>query len=406
MRDRINVTFRSLGSKNFRLFLFGQGVSVIGTWMQRVALNWLIYKLTSSAILLGLVNFASYIPLLIVAPLAGVWLDRVSKLKVIIVTQTLAMLQALFLAFLVLSGKIEIWHIILLSFVLGIVNAFDVPGRQSFYINLVDKKEDLPNAVALNSAAFHLSRFIGPSLAGIIIASWSEGICFLVNGLSYVAVIWALFRIKTNEVIKDNILEKNLFGELGEGFRYLSSKPLIKNILTLVALISLFGWSYTVLLPIFAKDILHGDALTFGLLNSATAVGAIIGAFYAASRKNLEGLIRISIFFTIIFGVSVILFSFSNILWFSIITIAGAGLGAMLHNTSANSFIQSAVSEEKRGRVLGIYAFAHQGLIPLGSLYLGWAASSFGAPVSMLTAGLFCLLAVMVLGPKIIAQDR
>lgn len=402
MRERLNTTFRALRSRNFRLFLFGQGISVIGTWMQRVALSWLVYKLTSSALLLGVVNFASYIPLLIISPIAGVWIDRYPKIKIVIATQILSMIQALLLAFLVLSGRIEIWHVIVLSLFLGVINAFDVPGRQSSYINLIDNKEDLPNAIALNSVAFHLSRFIGPSVAGIIIAAFSEGICFLVNGLSYIPVIISLFMIRAVDDTKRGE-EKHALEELKDGFKYISSKPALKNILLLVGAISFFGWSYTVLFPIFAKDILGGDALTFGFLNSATAVGAVIGAFYAASRKNLFGLERRSVFYAAVFGVALILFSFSKMFWFSIFFVALSGLGAMLHNTSANSYVQSVASGERRGRVMSFYALSHQGLIPIGSILLGWAASSYGAPTAMMAAGIFCIISVLFLSPRIVA---
>ena len=375
----------------------------MGTWMQRVALSWLVYELTNSAFLLGLVNFASYIPLLVVSPIAGVWIDRYPKIKIVIATQILSMIQALVLAFLVLSGRIEIWHVIVLSLFLGVINAFDVPGRQSSYINLIDNKEDLPNAIALNSVAFHLSRFIGPSIAGIIIAAFSEGISFLVNGFSYIPVIISLFMIRVDEEPKKGE-EKHASEELKDGFRYISARPGLKNILLLVGAISLFGWSYTILFPIFAKDILGGDALTFGFLNSAAAIGAIVGAFYAASRKDLFGLERRAVFFASIFGVALVLFSFSKMIWFSIFFVALSGLGAMLHNTSANSYVQSVVSGERRGRVMSFYALAHQGLIPIGSLLLGWAASSYGAPAAMIAAGIFCILSVLLLGPRIVAS--
>src|SRR3989344_2604929 len=260
MREYFNLTFRALRSRNFRLFLFGQGISVIGTWMQRVALYWLVYKLTGSAFWLGMVGFAGHIPLLVLAPIAGVLIDRYSKIRIVIVTQALAMAQALLLAYLVLSGQIQVWHIIALSLALGAVNAFDVPGRQSFYINLIDKKEDLPNAIALNSVVFHLSRFLGPSAAGIIIATLGEGICFLINGLSYIAVIVSLFRIRVPKEIKPEKATR-MIQELKDGFRYVASSTPLKNILLLVAAVSLFGWSYSIMLPVFAKDILGGGAV-------------------------------------------------------------------------------------------------------------------------------------------------
>jgi MFS family permease len=371
--------------------------------MQRIALPWLIYEMTGSPFLLGIVGFANYIPTVLLAPIAGVMIDRYSKLKIIKLMQFLEMIQALMLAFLVLAGLAQVWHIVLLSLFAGAIKAFEIPGRQSFYIQLIDNKEDLPNAIALNSIVFHLSRFLGPSLAGFIIAVSSAGICFLINGLSYIAVIISLFAIRINDE-KISQEKKTIAQEIKEGVNYISSNPVLKNILILVGAISLFGWSYTILLPIFAKDVLGGGPLTFGFLNSATAVGAIIGAFYAASRRDLSGLKNRAVLFTFIFGVAIILFSFSNLLWFSLLFIGFAGLGAMLHNTSANSFVQTAVDDNHRGKVMSFYAFAHQGLMPVGSLILGWSASQYTAPIAMMTAGIFCLLSALFLGPRILAS--
>ena len=400
MKERVELTFRALRSRNFRLFLFGQGISNMGSWMQRIALPWLVYEMTGSAGLLGIVGFSSYIPTVLLAPIAGVLIDRYSKLKIIKAAQFLEMLQALLLAFLVISGVAEIWHIIALSLFSGAIKAFEIPGRQSFYIKLMDNKDDLPNAIALNSIVFHLSRFVGPSLAGFIIAASSSGICFLINGLSFIAVIISLYLIKVPEE-ETQKGTTTIREEIKEGINYVSSVPTLKNILVLVAAISLFGWSYTILLPVFAKDVLGGGPLTFGFLNSATAVGAVIGAFYAASRRDLSGLKKRTVFFAVIFGLAMILFSFSKELWLSLLFIGFVGLGAMLHNTSANSYIQTVVDDRQRGRVMSFYAFAHQGLMPVGSLILGWAASEYGAPIAMTTAGVFCLLTAAFLGPRI-----
>ena len=403
MRERIDTTFRALRSRNFRLFLFGQGISNMGTWMQRIALPWLVYEMTGSAFLLGIVGFSGHIPTVLLAPIAGVLIDRYSKLKIIISAQFLEMFQALLLAFLVLTGFVEIWHIIALSLFSGAIKAFENPGRQSFYIKLMDNKDDLPNAIALNSAVFHLSRFVGPSLAGFIIAVSSAGICFLINGLSFIPVIISMFRIRiTEEELPKET--KSIIEEMKEGFDYVASMPDLKNIMMLIAAVSLFGWSYTILLPIFAKDVLGGGPLTFGLLTSATAIGALVGAFYAASRKDLSGLKKRSVVFIVVSGLAIIIFSLSNFLWFSLLAISFAGLGAMLHNTSANSYVQTLVSDRQRGRVMSLYTLAHQGFMPIGSLILGWAAASYGAPSAMFVAGVFCVLSATLFGRKLLKE--
>ena len=402
MRERIDTTFRALRSRNFRLFLFGQGISLIGTWMQRVALHWLVYEITGSALMLGVVGFASHIPLL-AAPLAGVILDRYSKNRVIIVTQILAMAQAFLLAYLVLSGQIEVWHIIVLSLVLGAINAFDVPGRQSFYVQLIDKKEDLQNAIALNSIIFHASQFIGPSIAGILIATYSEGVAFLINGLSYIPVIISLLLISVKfEAVSDKT--GTFLSELKEGFKYISSSPPLKNILFLVAAISIMGWSYNILFPIFAKDVLGGDAKVFGFLTAASSIGAILSAFYAASRKNLDGANKRAVFFAGVFGAALIIFAVSKNLWLSIIAAGVVGLGSMLHNTSAISFYQNLLSEDKRGRSMSFYVLAHRGLMPVGSLLLGFMASSIGAPAALVIGGSFCVLVALFFAPRIFSS--
>lgn len=399
MKERIKLTFRALKYRNYRLFLFGQGFSVIGTWMQKVALGWLIYKLTGSALLLGVVGFTSNIPI-IFTPLAGVIIDRYSKMRILLITQTLAMLQATVLAALVLFGQIQVWQIISLSLLLGVINAFDVPGRQSLYIQLVNKKEDLPNAIAINSAVFHSSRFIGPSLAGIIIASYGEGICFLVNAISYLAVLASLIRMDVKEVRVESETSKSFAQELKEGFQYVASRPPLRSILMLVGAVSIFGWSYNILLPVFAKDIFGGDATTFGFLTSAVAVGSIIGALFAASRKHLDGIGMRSVIFTGVFGLALILFALSKYFWLSIFFLALAGLGTMLHNTSANSFFQSKIDGEKRGRAMSFYALAHQGLMPLGNLFLGVMASAWGAEAAFMVSGLFCIITAVFFGIK------
>lgn len=403
MIEKIRITFRSLSYRNFRLFLFGQGISVMGTWMQRVALPWLIYSLTGSAALLGVVSFLSYIPLLLFSPLAGVWVDRYDRMKILKITQFLAMAQALVLSFIVFWDVAEVWHILVLSFMLGTVNAFDVPGRQSFYIKLIDKKDDLANAIALNSIVFHISRFIGPSLAGIVIAVWGEAMCFFINALSYIAVLASLFAMRMEkEIISESAT--SFMEELREGFRYVSADPRLKNILLFIASISVFGWSYNVLLPVFAKDILGGGAVVFGLLTSSVSAGAIIGAVFVASRPDMQGMKKRSVIFAGIFGLALAAFAFSKDLYVSIFMLAIIGFAALLHHTSANSYFQAAVLDDKRGRALSFYALAHQGFMPLGGLYLGLMAERYGAPSALAAGGLFSLAVAIYFFPRLITK--
>ncbi|MBI2024161.1 MFS transporter [Candidatus Giovannonibacteria bacterium] len=400
MRERINTTFRALRSRNFRLFFFGQGISLIGTWMQRIAMSWLIYRLTGSAFLLGVAGFSSHIPIFLISPFAGVLIDRFSRRRILFLSQTLAMLQAFVLAFLVLSGSVQVWHVIALGIVLGISSAFDIPGRQSFYSQLVSKKEDIQNAIALNSTLFHLARFIGPTLAGFVIAFFGEGICFLLNGVSFVAMLVALIMMKI-EKINNSISGKKISEEFKEGFSYVFKSAPIKKILLIVALVSLFGAPYVVLLPIFAKDILGGGPVTLGLLTSFASIGALFSAFYIASIKTNEGTDKRLVIFGLIFSFSLIAFAFSKILGLSLFLISFVGAGMMANNVSANSLIQNLISEDKRGRVMSLYTFSHQGVMPFGELLFGILAGGIGAGPALAMGGVLSALSVFIFGRKI-----
>jgi MFS family permease len=382
---------RALAHRNFRLFFGGQSVSLIGTWMQRVALSWLVYRLTHSAFLLGLVGFSSQIPVFLLAPFAGVLADRWNRRRILILTQTLAMVQAFVLSFLVLTGMVQIWQIIALSLFLGMINSFDMPTRQSFVVEMIGGKKDLGNAIALNSSMVNGARLLGPMMAGILIAAVGEGTCFLINAFSYLAVIVSLLsmRIERKEVKRK---ASNVWHGLREGFRYASGFEPIWAILRMLALISLMGMPYVVLMPIFAKDILQGGPDAFGFLMGSTGVGALGGALFLASRKSVLGLGRMIPIAASIFGCGLIAFSFSNVLWISMLLMLAAGFGQMVQMASSNTLLQTIVEDDKRGRVMSFYAMSLMGLTPIGSLFAGFLASKIGAPWTVCVGGTTCAL--------------
>ena len=388
---RLQLVLRALRARNYRLFFFGQTVSLIGTWMQTIAMSWLVYRLSNSAFLLGLVGFAGDLPSFILMPIAGVWADRLDRRKVVIATQTLAMVQALILAGLVLSHTVQIWHIISLAIFLGFINAFDMPTRQAFVIEMVERKDDLQNAIALNSSIFNAARLLGPSIAGILIAAVGEGYCFLINGLSFLAVIAALLamRIKTHPH-RANI--RDTFAELKEGFLYVYRFIPIRSILILVALVSLMGMNYAVLMPIMAKDILKGGPHTLGFLMGATGLGALVAAVFLASRRTVLGLGRIIPMACALFSVCIIALSFSRSFTLSLFIMLLAGFGVMTQIASSNTLIQTMVEDDKRGRVMGMYAMSVRGISPFGALLAGSLAAKIGAPYTLAIGGACCLL--------------
>jgi len=393
--DFVKQTLRALRYRNYRLFFSGQSLSLIGTWMQQVALGWLVYRLTDSAFLLGLVGFASQIPTFILASVAGVLADRYNKHKIIIATQTLAMIQAFILAFLTLSSIIQIWQILLLSLFSGLINAFDMPTRQSFVIEMVDDRNDLPNAIALNSSMFNAARLIGPTIAGILITAIGEGFCFLVNALSYLTVIAALLMMKMEPTVIVQKKEKVLEG-LKEGIKYAYNFKPIRALLLLIGLVSLTGMPYTVLMPVFARDILHGDAHTLGFLFGAVGSGALIGAIYLASRKSVLGLGRWIAIATSVFSLGLLFFSFSREIYLSIGLMLFTGFGMMMQMASTNTLLQTLVDDDKRGRVMSLYVMAFMGTAPFGSFMAGALASTIGAPYTVLSSGIICLTGAFV----------
>jgi MFS family permease len=387
---KIKNAFRALSHRNYRLFFIGQGLSVVGTWMQNIALAWLVYRLTNSVFLLGLVGFSSQIMIFIFSPFAGVIADRFNRHRLIILTQTLALLQAVVLTLLVYANLINVWEIIVLSVFLGFIMSFDAPLRQSFLVEMIDDRKDLGNAIALNSTLFNGARLVGPAIAGVAIASLGEGFCFLLNSISYLAVIFSLLMMKLKHVPKPQ-KESQVLHEMKEGFAYAYRFPPIRYVILLLGSISLIGMPYAVLMPVFARDILHGGPQTLGLLVGMAGVGALFGAGYLASRKNVIGLTRIIPVAASIFSLGLIIFSFSTVLWFSLVTVTLLGFGMMLHMASSNTLLQTVVDEDKRGRVMSLYTMAFLGLTPFGSLLTGSLASRIGVQLTLALCGLLCL---------------
>jgi MFS family permease len=393
-------TFRSLKYHNFRLFFGGQSISLIGTWMQRIAMPWLVYDISHSVILLGVVGFAGQIPTFLLASFGGVITDRWNRYHILIVTQILAMIQALLLALLFYTGVLQVSYILLLSVFLGCINAFDTPARQSFLIEMVENKEDLPNAIALNSTMANGARLLGPSIAGVLIALIGEGACFLINGLSYIVVIISLMNMKIVPR-KINPVKKDIFREMKEGYNYTFGFPPLKYVILLLALISLWGMPYTVLMPVFAKEIFHGGPHVFGFLMGAAGMGALLGAIYLASRKTVLGLEKLIPFSAALFGAGLIAFSLSRFLWLSLILVAIVGLGMMLQMASSNTIIQTVAEDNMRGRVMSFYTMAFFGMAPFGSLLAGSMAKVFGAPMTLSIGGIVCIVAAIYFAFKL-----
>jgi MFS family permease len=393
VHEQLRYSFRALRHRNFRLFLSGQFVSLVGTWMQSVALGWLLYRLTHSPLLLGLAGFLTQIPSLFFSPLAGVWADRWNRHRMVIGTQVLSMVQALGLAALVLSGHEAILPILFLNFLLGIANAIDVPARQSFVIEMVAGGDDLPNAIALNSSVFNLARLVGPGLAGPLVALLGEGNVFLLNGISYLAVIGALLAIRVPERPHTAESGAEVWAHLREGFQYVKGFAAIRSILLLLAMVSLLGTPATVLLPVFAGDVLGGDAHTYGLLVGSIGVGALVGAFYMASRRSVLGLGRLIVVAVSTFGCSLIALSLCRSRWLAVPVLAAAGFGMMVHMASSNTMLQTLVAPGKRGRVMSFFTVSFMGVAPFGSLLLGASASRIGAPWTVALGGTVCLAA-------------
>jgi MFS family permease len=386
----LRAAIRALRHRNFRLFFAGQSISLIGTWMTRIATAWLVYRLTGSAWLLGIVGFAGQIPTFLLAPIAGVWVDRLNRRSVLVVTQALAMVQSFALAALTLSHRITIREIVFLSALQGLINAFDMPGRQAFMVEMVEGREDLANAIALNSSMVNMARLIGPSLAGLIIAGFGEGYCFLIDGLSYLAVIASLLMMHV-QVRNLPAMESPMLERLREGWEYVSGFAPVRTILLLFALISLMGMPFTVLMPIFAAGVLHGGAHTLGFLMGALGAGALAGAVVLAMRVSVLGLGRLIAVSSAIFGAGLVAFAFSHFEWLSLLLMVVTGYGMMQQMAASNTIIQTVVPEDKRGRVMSYYTMAFVGMAPFGSLLAGALAHAVGAPLTLAITGGCCV---------------
>jgi MFS family permease len=383
--------FRALRYRNYRLFFGGQTISLIGTWITRVATSWLVYRLTGSVLLLGLVGFAGQIPTLVLAPFAGVLVDRWNRHRILVVTQVLSMLQSFALAGLSFAGIITVRDVLLLQAAQGIINAFDTPARQSFVVEMVENRADLPNAIALNSSMVNLSRVIGPSIGGVIIAAVGEAWCFALDGLSYIAVIGSLLTMRVMHRVRAPVTTK-VSHELVDGFRYVTRSPPIRSALLLLALVSTMGMPYTVLMPAVASRVLHGDSDTLGFLMTASGGGALAGAFYLASRRTVVGLGRVIAIAAGTFGVGLVLFSLSRSLVLSLVILPVVGGGMMVTMASTNTVLQTIVEERLRGRVMSFYAMAFLGTAPIGSLLAGVMADHVGPTNTIFIGGVACIL--------------
>ena len=388
-RVGVRTTLRALRHRNFQLFFGGQLISLIGTWMQNIAQDWLVYRLTGSSLLLGTVAFASQIPIFLLAPVSGIVADRWNRHRIVIATQSASMLLALTLATLTLSGRIRIWEIMVIASLLGVVNAFDIPARQAFLIDMVGR-DDLLNAIALNSSMFNSARIIGPAIAGILVASVGEGWCFFANGISYIAVITGLLLMRLTrkgELQKKGSALENMI----EGFRFARHTAPVRALLLLIGVVSLAAMPYTVLMPIFAGRILHGGARQLGMLMGATGVGALFGALTLASKADVKGLGKWVWMAATGFGTSLILFTLSRRLWLSMALLVPTGFGMMVQMGATNTLLQVMVPDRLRGRVMSLYSMMFIGMGPIGALIGGAIAARIGAPWTVAVGGVTCL---------------
>ena len=382
---------RALRHRNYRLFFAGQSLSLVGTWITRIATSWLIYRLTGSALLLGVVGFCGQIPTLFLAPVAGVFVDRWDRHRVLVVTQILSMLQSLALAVLALAGVITVVEVLVLQVFQGVINAFDTPARQAFVVAMIEDRADLPNAIALNSLMVNASRILGPSIGGVLIAAVGEGWCFLVDAISYLAVIASLIAMRVPRS-PPRTAETRVMEELRAGFHYVTRFAPIRTVLVMLALVSTMGMPYTVLMPAVVAKFLHGGPHTLGLLMTASGAGALGGAFYLASRPTVVGLGRVIAIASAVFGAGLVAFGLSRSLWLSLLILPLIGAGFMVSLAATNTIIQTITEEHLRGRVMAFYTMAFLGTAPLGSLLAGVLADRIGESMTIVLGGVACVL--------------
>jgi MFS family permease len=404
--SRFRTTVRALRHQNYRLFFSGQLVSLIGTWMQTVAQSWLVYRLQGSSLGLGLVAFAGQIPVFVLGPIAGIVADRVPRQRVIIATQVGSMLIAFLLAALTLTHAIQIWHIYVLASLLGALNAFDIPSRQAFVSELV-AREDLSNAIALNSSMFNGARMIGPAIAGLVVAGVGEGWCFVANGLSYFAVLYGLLRMRLPA--RQRIIAGSAWTHMAEGFRFVATTPPLRALILLLGFVSLMGMPYSVLMPAFAGHVLGAGSSGLGILMTASGVGALLGALMLASREGLAGLGRWIALASACFGVTLCVFSLSRSFWLSVAILVPVGLSMMIQMASSNTLVQALTPDRLRGRVMSIYSMVFMGMAPLGAICAGFIADRFGAPRAVAMGGALCVIASAIFAvrlPKLREEAR
>jgi len=396
-------TFRAFSSRNYRLYFSGQSVSLVGTWMQRTAVYWVVYAQTHSAFMLGVAVFAAQFPSFLFSPLGGVISDRYNRYRVLLITQAASLIQATLLTILVMFTHYTVGEILVFSVLLGMINAFDVPARQSMVNEMVDNKEDLSNAIALNSSMVNLARLVGPAISGIVLEKFGAGTCFLINALSFITVIVSLLFMRFPEYIPQ-LGTKKVLKEFKEGWKYLKSTPSIGFVILLLACVSLLVLPFITLLPVYAKVIFKGDASTFGYLNSAIGLGAIGGAIFLASLKAGVDLKKILFINLLIFGAGLILFSHMNNLPIALFFIVLVGFGMMAQTTVSNTIIQTSVSKEMRGRVISYFAMAFFGMQPLGGLLIGTISQYIGAPDAILAEGI-AAIAIAILFLPFLRKD-
>jgi len=396
----LKTIFRAFKYPNYRLYYYGQSISLIGTWVQNIAMGWLLYRLTGSALLLGTVAFAQQIPSLFIMPFAGVLADRFNRRKVIIISQAAAMVVAFVLAFVVLLDFVTVPMIITLAAINGIILAFDTPFRNSFVPDMITDRADLGNAIALNSSLYNLARFIGPPIGGVLIALVGEGWCFFINGVSFIAVLVCLFAMNVKKQ-KAREIKGSVIRELKEGISYaLGEKPL-RYLLTLVMLSSFFGLPFQALLPVFAADVLEGGSELLGILTGALGFGALSGAFYLAARKHVHTIPLTTFRTALLFAIGLGIFALSPVRALSFIMMAATGFGMIVHFNSTNALIQTISDEDKRGRVVALYSLSFMGITPLGSLAAGWVSEFIGVPYTVFAFSIICIASALLFGKRL-----
>lgn len=397
--SNLKSILRALRYRNYRLYFGGQGISLTGSWMQQVAMGWLVYRLTGSAFYLGLVAFFAQMPVFFMSPLAGVLADRWNRMYIMLVAQFLAMTQAFVLAALMFSKALVPWHLLPLAFFLGLANALDAPARHSFIVQVVEKKEDLGNAIALNSAMFNGARLVGPPVAGILIALTGEGICFLLNGISYLAVIFALLamRFESKKTIAGKL---HFWSQLREGFAYTFGLQPMRLIIALIAWVSLVGLSYLTLMPVFVSKALNGGPHSLGFLMGAAGLGALLGALVLAARPGTRGLEKIMVGGSVVFSLGLVGLSLARVFWQAMPLLFLGGVGMMVQMASANTYLQHLVSDDKRARVMSIYIMAFMGATPIGSFLFGTLASAIGVRLALACGGVLSLAGTLVFARK------